>query len=125
MIGKAILNHLCLFSSILLASSSTLLMKSHMGKQPPIPAGIIEKISYVFKLLINPWICLAFILSGLGFVFWMISLKLFPLRYAYPFTSLAYVIVMFGGVLFFNETINFKQWCGVVLLIIALNLIYN
>lgn len=78
-------------------------------------SGILEiTIFLIKKILFDP-----FILSGLaaGFVaslFWMAAMTKFPLSFAYPFMSLAFVFVMLGSAILYGEALNFHKVIGVM-----------
>lgn len=48
-----------------------------------------------------------------GFVIWLNVLKLLPLSIAYPFSSIAYVAVIFASALFLGEAITLYKLIGI------------
>ena len=47
---------------------------------------------------------------------WMYMLKIYPFSIIYPLTSVGFVLGMLVGMLFFNETVVWSQWIGVMLI---------
>jgi len=68
------------------------------------------------------------ILTGLvfyaaGTVLWVFSLSRIPLRQAYPFTALTFVLVYFGAALFLKEAISFRGVAGTAVVLLGLGII--
>ena len=51
---------------------------------------------------------------------WMAAMTRFELNYAYPFMSLAFIIVMFFSVLFLNESLTLQSILGTVMVVAGL-----
>jgi multidrug transporter EmrE-like cation transporter len=47
----------------------------------------------------------------------MAAMTKFPISYAYPFTSLAFVLVVFLGAVFFNEPITWPRVVGLTAIV--------
>lgn len=82
-----------------------------------IPEGIWPKIATLFTVIFDP-----FILSGLVATFvsglcWMATMSKLEISYAYPFTSLGFVLVVLLSGLLFGETLNAWRICGVILIV--------
>lgn len=77
----------------------------------------------VINLMLSPLILAGLILYALATVFWLYILSKVPLSIAYPFQSLTYVFGIVAGYLIFKENVSFVQWCGVILLVLAVYLI--
>ena len=54
---------------------------------------------------------------------WMAAMTRFDLGYAYPFMSLAFVIVMVLGVLFLGEAVNLRKILGTLMVVAGLIII--
>ncbi len=63
------------------------------------------------------WI--SFFLFFLMAISWQFVLKSVPLSYAYPFTGLSYIFILFLGYFYFNETISISNILGAFLIIIG------
>jgi drug/metabolite transporter (DMT)-like permease len=66
---------------------------------------------------------LAYTLYGISAVFWLLALRQADLSFAYPFLSLTYIAVLFGGALLFHETVTFWRIGGFVVVIAGLLII--
>lgn len=64
-----------------------------------------------------------FALSGICFgsasLLWMHIIKHYPLSMAYPLVSLSYVFGLIAASCIFHESVGFRQWAGVALIIIG------
>jgi drug/metabolite transporter (DMT)-like permease len=90
---------------------------AHVG---PLPEGQADKVWFLLRQFSNPWV-----IGGLGAAFlaslaWMAAMTRFELNYAYPFMSLAFVIVMAFSVLFLGEQLNFARIAGTVMVVAGL-----
>jgi drug/metabolite transporter (DMT)-like permease len=77
----------------------------------------LEKVSYVYLVL-------SIGLYGAGFIFFMISLKKFPLYVVQSSLSLQYVLLILTSFFYFNEVITFNGWLGMVFIFIGLCLLF-
>lgn len=59
---------------------------------------------FLFACLGNPWIWLVAVLGLTALLSWLIALSRLPLTWAYPLTSLSFVVVLAGGILLFGES---------------------
>ena len=53
-------------------------------------------------------------------MFWLLALTKFELSYAYPFTGLAFVLIISIDVLFFGAHLNFSKVIGSLLVFAGL-----
>jgi drug/metabolite transporter (DMT)-like permease len=77
----------------------------------------------LWKLMVyafgNGYVLLGFLSFGAGAVLWLAVLAREEVSYAYPLSSLGYLIVMVGSYLLFQEHISPSRIIGVLLLIIG------
>ena len=113
-----IVNHLYIFLSILFAVISQLIIKWKMHNydltQYP---SMIEKFSFAFSMLFNPYIILSILLTLLSGLSWMIAMTKFDISYAYPFTALGFVFILIFSALLFHEALTWYKAIGVLLII--------
>jgi len=84
------------------------------------PAATSEKFWFLAKLLVNPWIVSALVASLLAAVAWMAAMTKLDLSHAYPFTSLAFVLVIAASAVFFNEPVTGPKVAGIALICIGI-----
>jgi multidrug transporter EmrE-like cation transporter len=114
------MSYLYVLFTILLTVYGQLAIKLQVIKAGALPQGNLEKIGFLLHLLINPWIISAFLAALLASVAWMAAMTKLPLSFAYPFMSLAFVLVMVFSSLLFNEPITAHKMIGVALVIVGL-----
>ncbi len=106
--------------TVLLTAYGQLILKWRMNFLPQPPAPLPEKFWYLFKIIFDPYIFSGFFAAFLASLTWMAALARFELSFAYPFMSLAFVVVLGCGYLFLNESITLQKVIGMALIVIGL-----
>ena len=119
MIDK-LLNHLYIFLTIIFAVASQFLMRWQASNVGSVPQGLAEKFTYLFNMISNPWILLAFIFTALSGVTWLLAMTKFELSYAYPFVSLNYLLILLLAPLLLNETISTYKIIGSLIIVLGI-----
>src|SRR5215212_11300351 len=70
------------------------------------PSGWGDRISFLGRLLINPWVISCFAAAGIAALFCISALTRLDLSVAYPFMSLSFVFVLILSSVFFGEAIT-------------------
>jgi uncharacterized membrane protein len=94
-----------------------LVAKWQVAKAGALPESILERISFLFGLLLNPWIASGVLAGFFAMLCWFAALAKFELSYAYPFMSLAFVFVMVMSAVLFHEPLTVAKILGVLLII--------
>ena len=102
--------------TIVLMVCAQLVIKWQVTAVGAFPAGTSDQLWFLARLLVNPWIVLALAASLLAAVAWMAALTKLDLSHAYPFTSIAFVLVMVASALFFNEPLTAPKIAGIALI---------
>jgi drug/metabolite transporter (DMT)-like permease len=106
------LDHLYIFAMVFLTAYSQVVMRWQVGHAGNLPVGLPGKIQFVIGLLLNPWVISGIIATFFAGVSWMLALTKFQISYAYPFTSLVYMLVLASGVVFFRDGVNAGRLVG-------------
>lgn len=114
------MNHMYIFATILCSCYGQLIMKWRSNVVGIHAGGLEGKISFLYKMLTDPFVMTGYLTTFLSILFWMIVLNKFELSYAYAFTTLTFVFVMLGGCLFFNEPINIYKVVGSSFIVIGI-----
>lgn len=104
-----------IFTTISLTVYGQLIVKWRVAKAGPLPTELVPKIRFLTALLFDPWILSTLVLAVLAGLFWMAAMTRFDLSYAYPFMSLAFVLVLIFSALIFHEPITVLKVSGLVL----------
>jgi len=83
------------------------------GAFPEMPG---EKMLFLARLLVNPWIVSALAAALLAAMSWMAALTRLDLSHAYPFMSLSFALVALASALVFHEPFTGPKIAGVVLI---------
>jgi len=117
---KPTIDSLYILGTILFTVYGQLIVKWQASKAGALPADLSGKILFLTRLILNPWI-----LSGMGAAFlallcWLAAMTKFELSYAYPFMSLAFVLVLFLSAIVFHESLTIPKVAGVGLVVVGL-----
>ncbi len=97
-----------------------LVLKWQMGGVGPLPSGGFDKLVFLLSQFLNPWILSGFVAAFLASLAWMAAMTRFEIGYAYPFMSLAFVVVMLFGAVFLAEPLTLPKVGGTLLVIAGL-----
>jgi multidrug transporter EmrE-like cation transporter len=116
-------SHIYILLTVLLTVYSQLVMRWQVGIAGPLPADLFGKVGYIVGLLINPWVLTGILATFCAGVSWMMTLTQFQIGYAYPFVSLTYVLVMFGGIALFNDSVGLSRLVGTAVVMVGVLII--
>jgi drug/metabolite transporter (DMT)-like permease len=115
--------HIYILLTLLFTVYGQLVLKWQMGKVGNMPDNTIDKILFLLQQFLNPWIMSGFMSAFLASLAWMAAMTRFNLNYAYPFMSLAFIIVMLFSVIFLRESLTLQSVLGTVLVVVGLTVI--
>jgi len=84
------------------------------------PDALIDKLWFLYKLLVNPWVVSALLAALLAGIAWMAAMTRLDLSRGYPFMSLAFVLVLILSGIFFNEPITTPKIAGIILIVLGI-----
>jgi multidrug transporter EmrE-like cation transporter len=111
-----LLDFIYIVITVFLTVYGQLVFKWRMEMKGAIPSGSMSKLQYIFWAYLDPWIISGFLAAFLASVFWAITLTKFELSFAYPFTSLSFVLVLFLSSFLFKEPLTINKLLGVLLI---------
>jgi drug/metabolite transporter (DMT)-like permease len=105
---------------IVLMVYAQVVIKWQVNAAGAFPHNAADQVWFLAKLLVNPWVASA--LAGLlvAAVAWMAALTKLDLSHAYPFMSLAFVLVMVASAWFFHEPMTGPKIAGIALICIGI-----
>ena len=86
--------------------------------------SFFETLVSVLKLFTDPWTLSAFVAAFGASICWMLAMTKLPLSLAYPFTSLAILIVTISSIVMFQETVSISKWIGAALVVAGLLVLF-
>lgn len=113
------LHTLSLVVALLTIAAMNLLIKAGARLMEAQQAGANQSLLSMAKMVLtNPWIIGGMICGILNFAAYTFALKKFPVSTAYPImTSVSYVIVALGAMVWFSERLKTVQIVGMVLIL--------
>ena len=106
-----------IFGTIFFTVYGQLILKWRISSVGALPNDFLDKITFLVKLLFDPFIFSGFAAAFIASFFWMAAMTKFELSYAYPFMSGAFVLVFVLSVLFFNEVVTWQKVLGLALIV--------
>ncbi|MBD1878315.1 hypothetical protein [Coleofasciculus sp. FACHB-T130] len=111
------MTHLYILLTILLTVYGQIIIKWQVNAAGSFPVEASEKLWFILRLLANPWIISSFACAFLAAVSWMAAMTKFTLSYAYPFTSITFVLVLSLSSIFFHDAITMPKVVGMGLIV--------
>ena len=85
-----------------------------------LPELVTDKLIYLIKLVLDPFIFSGFIAAFIASLFWMAAMTKFEITHAYPFMSLAPALVFLLGVFVLNETFTMGKVIGLIIIMLGI-----
>jgi multidrug transporter EmrE-like cation transporter len=111
--------HAYLMLYIVFTVASQLIMRWRVGGAGAL-APDADRLGFVLNLLAMPWVWVAFASTFLAGVMWMLTLGRLDLTYAFPFTGITFLIILFAGTLVFGEPVSAGRVIGTLLVVAGL-----
>jgi len=114
------LSYFFVAGTILLTVYGQLIIKWQAIQAGELPNDNTDKILFMLQLLLNPWVISAYLAALLASLTWMAAMTKLQLSHAYPFMSLAFLLVMLFSSWFFHEPITIPKFIGMTFVMIGL-----
>jgi multidrug transporter EmrE-like cation transporter len=79
-----------------------------------------QKIVFLARMFLNPWVISALLAAMLASVAWMAAMTKLQLSHAYPFMSATFVLVLILSGVLFHEPITIPKIMGLGLIIVGI-----
>jgi multidrug transporter EmrE-like cation transporter len=112
--------YLYIAGTIIFTVYGQIVVKWRISKYNIIPESTAEKLLFLLKLLIDPFILSGLFCAFLAALCWMIAMTKFELSYAYPFSGLNFVFVLILSSLMLNEPFSIYKMVGILFIIIGI-----
>jgi drug/metabolite transporter (DMT)-like permease len=112
--------HLYIALTLAFTVYGQLVLKWQIGQAGDMPTDGPGKLLFLLRQFLNPWIVSGFAAALLASLAWMAAMTRFDLNYAYPFMSLAFLLVMAFSVMFLGEALTVNRVAGTLLVIAGL-----
>jgi multidrug transporter EmrE-like cation transporter len=108
------------FVTIFFTVYGQLILKWRVSLHGEMPEGMSGKICFTWHLLFDPFVLSGFAAAFIASIFWMAAISKLQLSYAYPFMSLAFILVLFLSGLIFNEPITWPKITGMFIIVVGI-----
>jgi len=105
-----------LASAILLMVYCQLVLKWQVTGAGALPDDAADKVWFLVRLLLNPWVVSALAAAFLAALSWMAALTKLDLSHAYPIMSLSFVLVALASAWLLQEPLTGLKIAGVALI---------
>ncbi|MBC7810369.1 MAG: EamA family transporter [Burkholderiales bacterium] len=109
--------------TILLTVYGQIVLKWQLDQAGEFPPDFGDKLIFLFRQLLNPWVISSFASAFIASLTWMAAMTQFELSFAYPFMSLSFIIVAMISFMFLGETFTWAKVGGTLVIIAGLFLI--
>ncbi len=111
------MHYIYIFLTIILTVYGQIVIKWQVNSAGAFPQSASDKVIFLLRLLLNPWVISSFLAAFVASLTWMAAMTKFALSFAYPFMSLAFVLVMVLSAIFFFEPITIPKALGMGLIV--------
>lgn len=108
--------YLYVFGTIAFTVYGQLILKWRIVNYGALPGPLGDKLVFLFKLLLDPFILSGFAAAFIAALFWMAAMTKLELSVAYPFVSASFALVMVFSVVFFGEPLTWHKVAGLLLI---------
>ena len=109
--------YLYIFGTIFFTVYGQIVTKWQVAQAGVFPEDGLEKIWFLGRLILNPWVISSLVAAFLAFLCWIAALTKFELSYAYPFMSMAFVLVLVLSTVFFYEIMTMPKVLGMAFIV--------
>ena len=106
------MSYLYIAVTVILTVYGQLIIKWQASLAGSLPPGSGDKLFFLLRLVMNPWVASGLFAAFLASLTWMAAMTKLPLSHAYPFMSLAFVLVMFLSAFTFHEPLTWAKVIG-------------
>lgn len=117
---KNTMSYLFIALTIILTVSGQLLVKVGMTRVGTIPPTVAEMPPFILRALFNPAVIVGLLCAVLAALTWMAAVSRTDLSFAYPFMSLAIVLVLVLSGALLGETVPLTRWIGVLIVCVGI-----
>ena len=111
------MGYVYIFLTIIFTVYGQLVLKWRLNLKGAMPESFTAKLHYFWQILWDWWVISSFASALVASFTWIAALTKFDLSFAYPFTSLAFLLVMFLSFYLFSEPLSWQKLVGTLLIV--------
>lgn len=109
-----------IFGTVAFTVYGQLILKWRINQYEALPLELTEKLIFLAKLFLDPFLVSGLASAFIASLFWIMAMTKFEISYAYPFMSLAFVLVFLFSVFMFEESINAYKIIGLIFIVLGI-----
>lgn len=117
---KSIQDYSFIFGTVIFTVYGQLIVKWQVARAGALPTALPERFLFLGQLILNPWVLSGMAAAFVAMLCWLSAMTKFELSYAYPFMSLAFVLVLILSATIFNERVTIAKVLGLVMIVIGI-----
>lgn len=106
-----------IFGTVFFTVYGQIIFKWSISRHGQLPDAFSDKITFLFNLLLDPFVFSGFVSAFIAALFWMAAMTKVDVSFAYPFMSIAFVLVLLLAALLFDEPVTMHKVVGMVLIV--------
>ena len=110
-------DYLFIAGTVALTVLGQLLLKWRMDQLGPLPGSFAGGLRFLLGLLVDPLVVASFVAAFGASLCWMAAMTRFELSYAYPFTSISFVLVLALSVWLLGEALTVSKVIGIAMIV--------
>jgi drug/metabolite transporter (DMT)-like permease len=110
-------SYLFIFGTIVFTVYGQLILKWRIKEYGSLPIDFIDKLIFLLKMFLDPFILSGFFAAFLAALCWMAAMTKLDLSHAYPFMSLSFVLVLVLSGLLLNEPLSSYKIIGLIIIV--------
>lgn len=110
------MSYALVLATVLLTVYGQIVIKWQVLAAGAFPAATVDQAWFLLRLLVNPWVISALAAALVAALTWMAAMTRLELSHAYPFMSLAFILVLVLSAWFFHEPVSWQKLAGLVLI---------
>lgn len=111
------IGYVYIFGTVLFTVYGQLILKWRITHYGQLPTEALDKFYFLAKLILDPFLLSGFASTLIAAVFWIAAMTKFDISYAYPFMSLAFILVLVLSALLFKEPITLNKIVGMIFIV--------
>ncbi|MCE2950716.1 MAG: SMR family transporter [Alphaproteobacteria bacterium] len=108
---------------ILLNTGAQILLKMGARTFGDVQVSWQNLLELSLRLALNPAIFFGLVLYVLSVALWIFVLARVEVSYAYPLSSLGYVLTALVGAYYLGESLSLTRWCGIFVILVGVYLV--
>lgn len=119
------MNYFYLLGTIIFSVAGQLVLKWRIAKYGVMPEQLSQKIIFLFRMLLDPFVILAFGFAFIASMLWIATMTKFEVSFAYPIIIASLLLITtVGGFLVLQEQVTMAKIVGPLLILVGVAILF-